>query len=101
MSNIESLSEDLAERLQLQADAFGIPGLAVVLVSAGRRAIWVHGEDEPGSGRPVTTKTWFSVASVGKQATAVGVLDLFEKRMGGGTRDLLPGEEKVEERKLK
>ena len=79
MSNIESLPEDLAERLRLQADAFGIPGLAVVLVSAGRRAIWVHGEDAPGSGRPVTTKTWFSVASVGKQATAVGVLDLAQR----------------------
>ena len=76
MSNIERLPEVLAERLRIQADAFGIPGVAVVLVSPERKAIWVHGEDEPGSGRTVTAQTWFSVASVGKHVTAVAVLDL-------------------------
>lgn len=79
MSHIEPLPKVLAERLRLRADAFGIPGLAIVLVSAGRHSIWVHGEDAPGSGQNVTEQTWFSVASVGKHVTALAVLDLAQR----------------------
>lgn len=69
-------SEAVRSLVRQAAVLHGIPGVAIVLADPGRRALLVHGESWPGSGRPVTPATWFSVASSGKHLTALAVLDL-------------------------
>jgi CubicO group peptidase (beta-lactamase class C family) len=66
----------LAAALADKAHAFGIPGLAISLVAPGRHSLFTTGVEARGSERPVTTDTWFSVASLGKHVTACAVLDL-------------------------
>lgn len=66
----------LAASLTATAHEFGIPGLAICLVAPGRQSVFTRGVEAPGSERPVTASTWFSVASLGKHVTACAVLDL-------------------------
>jgi CubicO group peptidase (beta-lactamase class C family) len=66
----------LAATLVDKAREFGIPGLAISLVAPGRHRVFTTGVEAPGSERPVTANTWFSVASLGKHVTACAVLDL-------------------------
>jgi CubicO group peptidase (beta-lactamase class C family) len=75
----DPLPEDLADALRRRADGFGLPGLAIALAAPGRRALMLHGEDAPGSGRAVGPRTWFSIASTGKHFTAVAVLWLAQQ----------------------
>ena len=70
---------DLSARLRTAAAKLEVPGLAVALAAPGRRALLLHGEAEPGTGRPVNEDTWFSVASLGKHVTAAAVLDLAQR----------------------
>ncbi|TDP61251.1 serine hydrolase domain-containing protein [Roseateles toxinivorans] len=74
----------LAATLTKTAHEFGLPGLAISLVAPGRCSIFTAGVEAPGSQRPVTGSTWFSVASLGKHVTACAVLDLAQS----GTLDL-------------
>lgn len=76
MSEPTPLPAALAATLTEKAREFGIPGLAVSLVAPGRRSVFTTGVEAPGSERPVTGGTWFSVASLGKHVTACAVLDL-------------------------
>jgi CubicO group peptidase (beta-lactamase class C family) len=66
----------LAASLTAKAQEFGVPGLAICLVAPGRHSVFTTGVEAPGSERPVTASTWFSVASLGKHVTACAVLDL-------------------------
>jgi D-alanyl-D-alanine carboxypeptidase len=66
----------LAATLADKAREFGIPGLAISLVAPGRHSVFTTGVEAPGTDRPVTADTWFSVASLGKHVTACAVLDL-------------------------
>lgn len=70
---------DLATQLRGTAAKFEVPGLAIAMAAPGRRAVFLHGETEPRSGRPVREDTWFSVASLGKHVTAAAVLDLAQR----------------------
>lgn len=70
------LPDALAVRLADKAREFGVPGLAISVVAPGRQAVFTVGVEAPGSERPVTNDTWFSVASLGKHVTACAVLDL-------------------------
>lgn len=75
----DRLAAEVEGRLAESARGHGVPGYALALVAPGRRALVLHGEDAPGSGRPVTADTWFSVASLGKHVTAAAVLDLAQR----------------------
>jgi CubicO group peptidase (beta-lactamase class C family) len=77
------LSSDLESRLVQAAQGFGIPGLALALVAPGRRGLLRWGEAVPGAGQPVEEGSWFSVASLGKHVTALGVLDLVHQGLLG------------------
>ena len=70
---------DLATQLRDTAAKFEVPGLAIAMAAPGRRAVFLHGEAELGSGRLVSEDTWFSVASLGKHVTAAAVLDLAQR----------------------
>ncbi|HCE44831.1 MAG TPA: hypothetical protein DET40_14925 [Lentisphaeria bacterium] len=63
----------------------------VVAEKGGGSTVYVFVKDYESWLAPMTWST----------SSAVGILDLFEKRMTAGTWDLLPWEEKVEARRLK
>ena len=71
-----SVPASLAATLSAKAREFGIPGLAIGLVAPGRQCVFTTGVEAPGSDRPVSDSTWFSVASLGKHVTACAVLEL-------------------------
>lgn len=76
MNQPTPLPAELAATLADKAREFGVPGLAISLVAPGRQALFTVGVEAPGSERPVTDGTWFSVASLGKHVTACALLDL-------------------------
>lgn len=84
---------EAAARLEDLRRRFGIPGLCVVLVSGEREEAICLGEDQEGSGRPVTPATWFQAASTGKHVTACVALDLAAQGrldLAAAVGDILP-----------
>lgn len=57
----------------------GIPGAAAAIISDDGTTIIATGEEEVGSGRPITTETLFSLASCSKAFTAVGLARLVDQ----------------------
>lgn len=71
-----ALAGDQTAPLAAMADIAEVPGLCVALARPDGEAIFLHGEDERGSGRPVDRRTWFQAASTGKHVTACVILEL-------------------------
>ena len=76
---MEPLPTDVAASLDASARGFGVPGMALALVTPGRRLRHVFGVDAPHSQVAVAADTWFSLASVAKHATAMAVLELAQE----------------------
>jgi len=76
---VAELTEGVGREVAAAAEAFGLPGVAIGLVSAGgARAFASHGETNVDHALPVTSTTIFQAGSVSKLFTALAAMRMVE-----------------------